>query len=269
MNNVDRIRQWFCDRMIRRLRFYYESKGISANRFNCVHCKECKGGNPDFVGPTEPTIGADYIKNKLPRVLFVSLDPGSADKDPYKRALTVIDNIEVVGDDPLSLPKGDHWQETHILAWMLLRRFRPSLQFKKVGSYFAHTNSAKCCQNNKGNAMASITMFNNCRKFLPKEIEILSPDILVTQGRMAQAVVESGIYNGEQDCYGSAERLETCVDECYVYLITVGEMEIIWLNTYHPHTRPPNLYQYQKAAHFEVWADVVYKHLSYHGWGND
>ena len=256
------------DRMIRRLRFYLESKGISAKRFKCCHYKECKGGNPNFVKATEPTIGADYIKNELPRVLFVSLDPGSADKDPNSRTLAVINNIGDSGN-PLSLSKGDHWHETHVLAWMLLRRFLPSLQFKHIGSYFAHTNSAKCCQNNAGNAMASITMFNNCKKFPPKEIEILSPDILVTQGRMAQAVVESGIYNGEQDCYGSAERLETYVDECYVYLITVGEREIIWLHSYHPHTRPPNLYQYQKAAHFEVWADVVYKRLSYYGWGED
>ena len=112
-------------------------------------------------------------------------------------------------------------------------------------------------------------MFENCRKFLPKEIEILSPDILVTQGEKAQWVVEYGIYESWQNCYESAKRLETCVDGCNVYLIKVGEREIIWLHTYHPASRPRNLYQYQKTAHFERWTDVVYQHLSYHGWGKD
>lgn len=257
------------DRMIRRLRFYLESKGISAKGFKCCHYKECKGDNPNFVKATEPYIGADYIKNELPRVLFVSLDPGSADKDPDSRTLVVIKNIEDSGDNPLSFRRGQHWYETHELAWRLLRKFLPGLQFKHIGSYFAHTNSAKCCQNNKGMAQAKDIMFNNCREYLPKEIEILDPDILVTQGEKARWVVEWGIYSSDKECYKSAVRLETCIEECYVHLITIGEKEIIWLNTYHPASRPPNLYQYQKEAHFERWAEVAYEHLTYYGWGCD
>lgn len=82
------------DGMIRRLRFFLESNGISAYHFNCKHCPVCKDGNPNFVGATEPYIGVNYIKNEFPRILFVSLDPGSADRNPDKRKLVVTENVE-------------------------------------------------------------------------------------------------------------------------------------------------------------------------------
>lgn len=254
--------------ILNELQMYLDCKGISAHNFKCKHYKECKGGNPNFVKATEPYVGADYIKNELPRVLFVSLDPGSADKDPDSRKLVVVKNIEDAGCNPLSLHKGRHWYETHELTWRLIRKFLPGLQFKHIGSYFAHTNSAKCCHNNLGGAMGPDIMFRNCRKFIPREIEILSPDILVTQGNQAKEVVESGIYNNPTECYESAERLETCNnDNCKVYIIIIGKRKVIWIHSYHPAYFSG--YWKQKRSCHEVWAEVVYEYLTYHGWGCD
>ncbi|MYD61641.1 MAG: hypothetical protein F4W91_11420 [Gemmatimonadetes bacterium] len=252
-------------RMMKQLRSYFDSVGISANNFRCCNYEECKAGNPNFVEATEPYIGIEYEKNTLPRVLFLSLDPGSADSDPNNRT-TKASRKWMANFNPLSLRKGQHWYETHELAWKILRKFLPDLQFRKVGPYFAHTNCAKCCENNPNNSMASNRLFENCRQFIPREIEILSPDILVTQGNSAKWVVEYEIYENEQDCYNSAEQLETGVDCCKVYIIIIGDKKVVWIHTYHPrHGR----YWNQKRDCFEGWTDAVYEYLTYHGRGND
>jgi hypothetical protein len=39
--------------------------------------------------------------------------------------------------------------------------------------------------NNLNNKMAGRQLFENCREYIPEEIEVLKPDILVTQGDWA------------------------------------------------------------------------------------
>ncbi len=250
--------------MRKKLRAYFDSVGLSANNFDCINCEICKAGNPNFVGPTEPYVGIRYEMNTLPRVLFLSLDTGSADKDPNTRTMEAGRKWENECN-PLELRKGRHWYETHELAWRILRKFLPSLQFKKICSYFAHTNSAKCCENNTGMAQARDVLFRNCRQFIPKELEILAPDILVTQGNYAKWVVEYGIYASEKDCYKRAKLLETGVDCCKIYIIIIGKRKVVWIHSYHPHYF--RKYWDQKKACHEVWAKAIYEYLSYNGWG--
>ena len=258
-------------RMIKELKAYLNSMGISAKGFNCPNYDACSNGKPDFAKATEPTIGADYIKNELPRVLFVSLDPGSASHNPSERELVVIKGLKDAGFNPSKNKKPPHWYETHILAWMLLREFRPCLQLKNIVSYFAHINSAKCCENNKGNAMAEYLLFENCKSFIPREIEILAPDVLVTQGNPAREVVERGIYENKTECYDRAVILDTIEvgNKIYkIYVIIIEERDVIWFHTCHPAV-PNNSYRDQKAACFEQWARVIHWYLTSNGWGDD
>ena len=62
-------------------------------------------------------------------------------------------------------------------------------------------------------------LFRNCQKYLPGELEILCPDIIVTQGAEAKKAVGS-FY----------EILET-IDE-YASTIEMGGREVFWLHTY-------------------------------------
>ena len=75
--------------------------------------------------------------------------------------------------DVEKLHKNKHWYLTHELAWVLLRQFVPGLKISRVNRYFAHVNSAKCCQNNPQRRQASSTLFDNCRRFIPGELRIL------------------------------------------------------------------------------------------------
>ncbi len=253
--------------MRKQLRAYFDSVGLSANNFSCMNCKECKAGNPNFVEATEPYVGVRYEMHKLPRILFVSLDPGSADKDPNTRTMEYARKW-MTTCNPLELHRNQHWYETHKLAWRILRKFLPVLQFRKIGSYFAHTNCAKCCHNNVGNARGPNVMFENCRPFMPKEIEILTPDVLVTQGNPAKWVVEYEIYKDDKECYKKAERLDTCdKDYCKIYIIIIGKRRVIWIHSYHPNYFGG--YNKQKRNCHEIWADIVYEYLSYNGWGED
>ena len=69
----------------------------------------------------EAFVGTEYEKGALPRLLFVSLDPGSSDVDPKRRTAESIRYREEHGCDVATLPKPRHWYRTHELAWILLK----------------------------------------------------------------------------------------------------------------------------------------------------
>jgi hypothetical protein len=122
------------------------------------------------------------------------------------------------------LPKHKHWYLTHELAWILLRQFQPTLTVEATSPHFAHVNSAKCCMNNPQRRQAANRLFENCRGFIPAEIEILRPDIIVTQGRQGRLVMEAGFRPvralGSSGCGG--------------HVLECGGRQVLWLHTHHP-----------------------------------
>ena len=208
--------------MLQRLRRYYEDKGILSTSFACPHKKQCSAGSPDFTGPKSAFVSTGY-ENKssdLPRLLFLSLDSGDGDKDDRKRLPEALRRQEEERD-VLALHKGKHWYRTHELAWYIFKRFDPGIKLEKAKEHFAHANSAKCCMNKPGRKQANKILFKNCQKYLPGELEILRPDIIVTQGAQAKKAVAS-FY----------ELLE-CIDE-YASIIRLNSRKVFWLHTYHP-----------------------------------
>ena len=176
--------------MLQQLETYYESQGILATSFTCRFQETCRGGSETFTGPKSAFVSAGYERGDLPRLLFLSLDSGSGKKSPESRLPKTVrrgeENMDVGG-----LPKHKHWYRTHELAWHLLRQFDSSLTIERVNRYFAHANSAKCCQNKPGRAQADATLFRNCRRYLAEEIRLLRPDVIVTQGDWAEWGMES------------------------------------------------------------------------------
>ncbi len=67
---------------------------------------------------------------------------------------------------------------------------------------------------------ADRVLFKNCQEYLPGELEILCPDIIVTQGAEAQKAV------------GSFYELLERIDE-YASKIHMNSREVFWLHTYH------------------------------------
>mgnify|MGYP000854868990 CR=1 FL=1 len=155
---------------------YYKSKGISAIDFACPHYRSCSSTSPQsFTTAKEAFVSRGYVRHELPRIVFLSLDSGSAEKDPVKKTLESIRVWEEERENIYALPKNKHWYRTHEFAHLVLQNFKPGLTIDQARHYFAHINSAKCCMNNPQRAQANQILFDNCRAFIPGELEILDP----------------------------------------------------------------------------------------------
>jgi hypothetical protein len=155
---------------------------------------------------------------------------------------------------PKGMPKVRHWYKTHQFAWMVfdeLNRhsnlswkigqtnkkmfFEPESDIYKIMPFFAHTNSAKCCMNNKRSKVADKELFTNCREYIPDEIKIFSPHILVTQGAYARKAIDHGIKNGSFSKISSKNisKASSTNHDLMVVDINYGK-PTLWIHHYHP-----------------------------------
>jgi hypothetical protein len=239
--------------MLKQLEAYYASNGILSTSFTCWHSHQCSANSPRFTGPKSAYISTGYERGELPRLLFLSLDSGSAEEDPRERLPAAVRQQEEVDRPIFILPKGRHWYRTHELAWYVLRRFKPALALEKAKHYFAHANSAKCCMNNEHNAKADSTLFRNCKRYLCGELAILAPEIVVTQGNEAKLAM-----------WNLSTPLAPSIDE-FSSLVKLQGRQVFWLHTYHPNNYGAFNKQrnYNKATQtadgWESYASAVFK----------
>ena len=220
--------------MLERLTAFYESHGISPISFCCPSHSECSADSPCFTKAKASFVAPCYGEGRLPRLLFLSLDSGSAEPDPQQRTAKAVrrQNLDMNVE---ALPKNKQWYRTHELAFHLLCQFKADLTIPDTRHYFAHVNSAKCCQNKPRREQADRTLFENCRRFIPGELQVLSPDIVVTQGNAAKDAILKGFAVQQHD-------VQTVSSACYVkdahYETGFIELEpgrkCLWLQTYHP-----------------------------------
>jgi len=90
-----------------------------------------------------------------------------------------------------------------------------------VTPYFAHVNSAKCSHGLADNRSAPHRVFVNCRGYLKEELHLLNPDIVVTQGREAEASLRDCSKFGLFRDFGERVLLAT-------------EAHFLWVRTVHP-----------------------------------
>ena len=208
--------------MLNQLENYYRTQGILATCFTCRHQAECSGTNEAFTGPKSASVSKGYERHR-PRLLFLSLDSGSAEGNPEKRLPHAVrrgmENVDV-GRLRRTEPT-KHWYRTHELAWYILKHFHENLEEEDVKYYFAHTNAAKCCQNKPKGLQADAILFRNCRGYLAGEIRVLRPDIVVTQGDWAKWGLKPIVDVLEQ------------IDE-YARIARFDGRQLFWLHTWHP-----------------------------------
>ena len=242
--------------MLERLTAFYESHGISPVAFRCPYRSVCSAHSPHFTEAKASHVGPRYESRHLPRLLFLSLDPGSVDPDPQQRTAEAV-RCQNLATDVEALPKNKHWYRTHEMAFELLRQFKADLTVPDTRLYFAHVNSAKCCQNKPQKEQADWTLFDNCRDFISEELRLLSPDIVVTQGDPAKAAILKSFTVLQHD-----ER--TLDGACYVYdahyetgfiELGPGTNKTLWLQTYHPNSF--GLFYPQRTHCWPLYAEEV------------
>ncbi len=237
--------------MLNSLENYYKKNGILSTHFECIHKKECKGDCGNFTGPTSSFLGSGYEKGNLPRLLFLSLDSGSGEKDPLDRTpIKVRETNESRNIEKLK--KNTHWPLTHEIALHILKKYSNELQKKDdVKKYFAHVNSAKCSMNKLNRKKANKVLFINCRNYLQKELKIFNPDIIITQGTEAREAIKQFTTN---------KVLRKYKDDKYSQIVLLNNKKIFWLHTYHP-TSWGGKYNEQRrnSKNWETYSKKIYK----------
>lgn len=244
-----------------KLKKYYEKNGISALNFNCKHCEDCRRGyEKTFTPATESFVGTKYGIKNLPRLVIISRDPKNSDENPEKRTLIHHRDASLHPDYynwAISLRKDSHWRSTLKLVYTVLDKFD---DFRKEGisepenviPYFTHVNSAKCCVDYGGNP-APIKFFKNCKEYIPDEISILEPDIIITQGKEAKNSISGAFPLTRSEKI--SEQLY-CYDTCQV--VEINNKKVLWIHTYHP-SYYKRIRQYKKQIEcFNVYAEIAY-----------
>ena len=217
--------------MLQNLQSFYETNGISQYGFHCPNYVDCRDDNIHFTEAKATFVSTGYEKHLLPRVLILSLDSGDSNPNPEDRTLAAVRKQEEMVRDVSTLPRNDHWYCTHEIIHSILRKFKPDLRLiEDVQHYFAHINSAKCCQNKSGRSQADDLLFKNCRGFVRDEIPILAPEILVTQGQKARDVI--------RDWFHVVKEIKGVHNNCgnisEIKIITINDRFTLWIQTYHP-----------------------------------
>lgn len=222
--------------MLDRLNAFYSSRGISPVGFRCPSRTVCSANSPHFTEAKASFVGPRYNERTLPRLLFLSLDAGRGRPDPQQRTVEAV-RMRELARDVAALPKNQHWYRTHEMAFELLRQFEPRLSVADTRLYFAHVNCAKCCQNKRGKKQADSTLFENCRGFIPGELGILKPDVVVTQGGPAKDAILRSLavrrHVRRSVESGARYRRDAHYETGLIELEPDGQISL-WLQTYHP-----------------------------------
>ncbi|MDE0153849.1 MAG: hypothetical protein OXN23_08400 [Gammaproteobacteria bacterium] len=221
----------------KRLAEFYDLRGISSIGFRCSSRAVCSAKAPQFTEAKASFVGPRYEEGTLPRLLFLSLDSGRGHPDRQQRTVEAV-RRQALDCDVEALPKNLHWYRTHQMAFDLLCQFKPHLTIEDTRLHFAHVNSAKCCQNKPGRKRADSTLFENCRRFIPGELRILEPDVVVTQGDPARdAIRKSYDVRRPEERTVKSDRRRYQRDACYqtglIELEPDGKL-FLWLHTFHP-----------------------------------
>lgn len=176
---------------------YYREQGIPAIGFNCKHRAACSAlcAPGKMISVPESHVGAGYEEGTLPRLLFVSSDTNNPEwlKDnPEWGALRGIRDLtwNHRNESWNQKPNG-HWHQTLLLAQALLSPFAKD-RSEKISNlndfvrHIANARSTRCKDISIGTKEGKSGMSANCYGFLKGEIEIMCPDIIVTQGNRAR-----------------------------------------------------------------------------------
>lgn len=203
----------------RKLNQYYEDVGIApitdipvtlGNRdaiftaFRCPNKESCRDacqdaqGNVHFLARTEGVTVSQYYREKnykghrIPRIVVVSL---SAPEPDFSSA----ESAESTERKPLN----PQWRGTTTTVRSLLRAFielAPAEDFgdestRIIEQLFVHVRTAKCCSSAGGRNQEPDIVYQNCGPYLRKELRILKPDVIVTQGNHAHDQAEQHVFD--------------------------------------------------------------------------
>lgn len=245
--------------MLSKLTAYYDQVGISAKsyehkRLKCPHFDQCSLNRRPFVPAKEAFVSTRYEDHDIPRLLVISLDPKPTpfyELRENRTLLAIREHEELTPTESYyDWSEKSHWRKTFDMVFSLLREFIMSRDRKEVRHFFAHTNSAKC-HDNAGSDQASDELFFNCSEYLPEEIKILDPDVVITQGADRYFSFMKPFLSDSEWGF-----LKPYSDLKKVHSIMHNDHNAIWIETNHP-CRHDSSYQQEDVNHFPRYRELI------------
>lgn len=166
----------------------------------CKKAYKCSNGGTDFLfSPRTECIPVSqyyaerkYEGHHIPRIVVVSLSVPEPTLKPEP---------EQAEGQPFSLHSDSHWRGTTTTVRSLLDPFvclAPAEDYRSIGiieKLFVHVRTGKCFSNAGGPEREPDQLYKNCGGYLRKEVSILEPDVIVTQGGPAHDMSEKYVFD--------------------------------------------------------------------------
>ena len=182
----------------------------------------------------EATVCQSYIEKKykghrIPRIVVVSLSTPKPVPKP---------------EEGKSFPPNPHWRGTTTTIRSLLDPFYRCLDpvadkdsQKIIEKLFVHVRTAKCFSNVGGTRQEGGQLYKNCGGYLRKEVSILEPDVVVTQGGPAHWQAEEHVFD-ENAKKAKVEEVEGIAKSiARIVRLKEDNRKVYWLRSYFPYGR--------------------------------
>jgi hypothetical protein len=169
------------ERCSQKLGSFYDDERIAVSSFACAfkaYCMQDAHGY-ELLNGAEAHVGSRY--GELTRVVVISLDMGQL-PNPSTRELA--GRRELV--ERLAVDLNPHMSGTCEVLRTLLGQ---DIGDGSPWPFFAMINSAKC-SSARGMDKVPDEIYRRCLPFAKRELELLQPDVVVTQGQRARKVAE-------------------------------------------------------------------------------
>ena len=133
-----------------------------------------------------------YGNLSIPRIVVVSLSVPKPELKP---------DCSDAESQPFSLHPDSHWRGTTTTVRSLLDPFvclAPAEGYRSteiIDKLFVHVRTGKCFSNAGGPEQEPHQLYKNCGGYLRKEVSILEPDVIVTQGGPAHDMSEKYVFD--------------------------------------------------------------------------
>ena len=178
----------------------------------------------------------EYKGHRIPRIVVISLSVPKPELKPDSKP-------EQAESKPFSL--NPHWRGTTTTIRSLLDPFikldptKDDKSKKIIEKLFVHVRTAKCCSNVGGTSQEPYQLYENCGGYLGKEVSILRPDVIVTQGNATHDMAEQYVF---EEGAGEAPVREVKGITDYDSIVRIVNLKednrrVYWLRSYFPYGR--------------------------------
>ncbi len=174
-----------------------------------------------------------YKGHRIPRIVVVSLSASEPMEKKPEQA------------EGKSFSLNPHWRGTTTTIRSLLDPFvdlAPAGDWsnestKIIGELFVHVRTAKCFSNVGGPGQEPNLLYENCGEYLSKEVSILKPDVVVTQGNHAHWQAKRHVFdeNAESTIVEKVEGIDNSIAR--IVRLKEDDWKVYWLRPDFPNPR--------------------------------